>query len=174
MTQRFEPFQRNHVVLAERIYLAAAQSADVPKRAERPAEVASERAYVSALAAFGCEHGMIRIRRFEQIEPIYGYRARGDFDRRAVPRQVVSPLAVNLYGRKARRHLFDRSDKARQQSLDRGRRGAALARVHDTAFGIVGVAFLTPSHGEGIGLSTVDHEGNGLGRLAERDRQTAG
>ena len=41
-------------------------------------------------------------------------------------------------------------------------------------FGVVGVALFAPAHGEAVGLAAVHDERNGLGRLAERDRQAAG
>ena len=46
--------------------------------------------------------------------------------------------------------------------------------LDDAAFGIVGVALLAPAHGEAVGLAAVHDERHGLGRFAERDRQTAG
>ena len=42
--------------------------------AERPADIAGERAHIGALAAFGLEHGVIGVGRLDQVEPV-------DFDR---------------------------------------------------------------------------------------------
>ena len=52
--------------------------------------------------------------------------------------------------------------------------GRASLVADDAALGVVGVALLAPAHGEAVDLAAVHHEGHGLGRLAERDRQAAG
>ncbi len=63
--------------------------------------------------------------------------------------------------------------KRGKQGADGRRIGAAFARRHDAAFGIVGVALLAPANGKQIGFAAVDHERHRLGRFAERDRQAS-
>ncbi len=57
------------------------------------------------------------------------------------------------------------ADGLRARALGAGRGGAAL--------GVVGVAFLAPSHREAVDLAPLHDERDGLGRLAERDREQA-
>ena len=64
--------------------------------------------------------------------------------------------------------------KLRQQRRDRRRGRGGCRWSARAALGIVGVALLAPAHGEAIALAAVHHEGDGLGGLAERDRQAAG
>ena len=52
--------------------------------------------------------------------------------------------------------------------------GPLRAGGDDPALGVVGVALLAPADREAVALAAVHHERNGLGRLAERDRQAAG
>src|SRR6185437_3188006 len=101
-------------------------------------------------------------------------RPRGELDDLAVARQIVSALALHLDRRITRRGLLDDTGELRQQRADRLGRWPSFTRLHHLSFGIVSVALLAPTHREAVTLAAIHHEGNGLGRFAERDRQAAG
>src|SRR6266850_1203028 len=96
------------------------------------------------------------------------------FHNLAVARQIISSLALDLDGGILRRDLLDYPGELRQQVLDGLDIGPDFAGFDDPALGIVSIAFLAPGDRETIALATVHHERNGLGGLAERDRQAAG
>ena len=146
---------------------------DMAEAAERAAHVAGERAHIGALAAFGLEHRVVGVGRLDQIEAVDVDRARLELHHLAVAGEVIGALAVDLDGREARRHLRDGAGEARQQRADRLGRRPQLARRRDAPFGVVGVALLAPAHREAVALAAVHDERDGLGRLAERDRQEA-
>src|SRR5207302_9171658 len=84
------------------------------------------------------------------------------------------PLALNLDRGILRRDLLDQPGEARQQRPDRLGGGLEIAGPDNPALGIVGIPFLPPAHREAVALAAVHHERDGLGSLAERDRQAAG
>src|SRR6516225_10679114 len=100
-------------VFAERADRRAAQRRDMPEALERAAEVASERAHVSSLAALGHEHRVIGIGRLDQFEAMNLDWAWGDIYHLAVAREVVGALAGDFHRREARRHLRDLAGEAR-------------------------------------------------------------
>src|SRR4029077_14814902 len=100
-------------------------------------------------------------------------RARLQHNLLAVAGEIVGTLALDLDGGEFRRHLRDRSGEGGETGPD-GVRGRTIVRgCDDTAFRIVGVALLAPAYREAIALAPVHHERDGLGRLAERERQDA-
>ena len=62
---------------------------------------------------------------------------------------------------------------AGRQAGSRRPSGARRAVADHLALGVVGVALLAPAHREAVALAPVHHERDGLGRLAERERQEA-
>src|SRR5664279_1385144 len=142
--------------------------------AQSTAHVAGQRPHIGALAAFGVQYRVIGVGGGDQLQPGNFYRAGLKFHHLAVAGEVIGALAVDLDGGIARRHLLDGAGIGRQQSANGLRRGALIAAGDGAAFGVVGVPFLAPAHGKLVELAAVHHEGNGLGRFAERDRQAAG
>ena len=132
-------------------------------------------AHIGAFAAFGDEFGVIGIGDVNEGEAS-GFRPGGPATRpsRRRGRGRRRARLSTLIAEKLRRHLLDGAGVARQQRLDRLARWPLRAGRNDLAVGVVGVARLAPAHGEAVGLAAVHHERNGLGRLAERDRQAAG
>ena len=63
--------------------------------------------------------------------------------------------------------------KAGRQAAIAAASGRAFGGRDDPALGVVGIALLAPAHREAVALAAVHHERNGLGRLAERERQAA-
>src|SRR5438874_9364097 len=82
-------------------------------------------------------------------------RARLQFHRLAVARQIIGPLALDLDGGVLRRGLLDDADELRQQVLDGLDTGPDFAGFDNPALGIVGVAFLAPGDREAIALAAV-------------------
>src|SRR5258706_4372555 len=113
---------------------------------ERPADIASKRAYIGAFAALGPEFGMVGIGYVSHLEPVDLDWPGLKIDRLAVAGEIVGALAVDLDRRILRRHLRDGAGVARQQRLDRGAVRARIAHGHDAAVGVVGVALLAPAH----------------------------
>ena len=167
-------FQRNHLNRPERSDRGPPQRRNVAETAELAAHVAGERPDIGALAAGGLEHGVVGIRDIDKFQPldVHGPALQGD--RLSVARQVIGALALDLDRRIARRDLLDPADKARADRGDGVARGPLRADFYHAAFRVVGIALLAPAHGEAIGLTAVDDERHGLGRLAERDRQATG
>src|SRR4051812_48463488 len=93
------------------------------------------------------------------------------FDGLPVAREIIGSLALDLYRGKLRGDLLDEAREPRQQGSNRLGRGSDRAGLDDPALGIVGVAFLAPAYREAVALAAVHHKRNGLGGLAERDRQ---
>src|SRR5450759_4078902 len=96
------------------------------------------------------------------------------FDGLPVTRQIIGALALDLDGGVLRRNLLDQAGEPRQQFPDRLGGGPDLAGLDDLALSIVGIAFLAPGDREAVALAAVHHERDGLGSLAERDRQAPG
>ena len=120
---------------------------------------------------------MIGIGSVDKLQPADFDRTRGASSTfLAVAGEIVSALALDLDRRNSA------AAPARCVPVKDGRSGTDGARPRvcsslraiDTALGVVGVALFTPAHREAIELATVHHEGDGLGRFAERDRQSAG
>src|SRR5258707_5053563 len=95
-------------------------------------------------------------------------------DALAVARQIIGALALDLDRGISRRDLLDQAGEPRQQAPDRISGGPAVAGLDNPALGIVGIAFLAPSDRKAIALAAVHHERNGLGGLAQGDRQAPG
>src|SRR5262249_8735723 len=125
------------------------------ENAEQPARIPRQRPHIGALATFGGENRVIGVRHIDELKSIYGYRACRDFHGFALARQIVGPLAFDFDRREARRHLLDRSSEARQRRFDGSALRAAFARIHHTAFGVVGVASLAPAHPAALALPSV-------------------
>src|ERR1700677_2715894 len=140
---------------------------------QRPTQIAGDRPDIGALAAFGLEYGLIRFVRDEN-EAMNDDFARRNFELRAPARQIVGALAADLDRRIGRRGLLDRPEKTRQHRRDLARRRANVGTSDDYALGVVGVGFFAPSDGETIGLGSVLHDGNRLGRLAQSYRENSG
>ncbi len=102
------------------------------------------------------------------------HRPRRQFDVLAVARQIIGALALDLDRGVFGGDLFDQPGESRQQLPNRFRRGPNVARTDDAALGVGGVGLLAPGDHEAIALAAVHHIRNGLGGLAERDRQAAG
>jgi len=116
---------------------------------------------------------VIGVRDVNQLEAVNFDRAGGQLDHFAVPGEVIGALAIHFDRRIARRHLRDRPGIGRKQRLDGLAGGPRGAGFGHRAVGVVAVALLAPAHGKAVGLAAVHDEGNGLGRLAERNRQAA-
>ena len=140
--------------------------------AERAAEVARNRAHISAFAAFGFEDRGVGVGG-HQSKPIDSDRTRRDFEAFADAGEIIGARAVDLDGGEGRRRLLHQADEAGKQGLDLGRGGTLLRAGDDFAFRIVGRAFFAPAHAEAIGLGAVLHDRDRLRRLAEGDRQHA-
>src|SRR5258708_15384506 len=95
-------------------------------------------------------------------------------DALAVARQIIGALALDLDRGISRRDLLDQAGEPRQQATDRLSGGPAVAGLDNPALGIVGIAFLAPGDRKAIALAAVHHERNGLGGLAQGDRQAPG
>src|ERR1700751_1106226 len=125
----------------------------MPQCPELPAKIARQRANVSSFAAFGGQNRVVSVGNFDQSKLMDRDRAGGDFNGFTVPGQIVGTLATKFHGGEARRHLLDRAGKARQQPFDRVPIGTLVAGRYDSTFGVVGVAFFTPTDGAAISLS---------------------
>ena len=147
-----------------------------PKAAQHAAEVASERAHIGALAAFGGKDGMIRHRASRRAS------SRWIVDRPAARARRSRPRARDR--RRARPSILIAEKRGGTCSIVPVKRGSR-ARIAPRSGRTSLVAVTRPSassvsrsspqqHGEDVGLAAVHHERHGLGRLAERDRQTAG
>ena len=117
---------------------------------------------------------MVGIGPVNQIEPVDLHRARRQLHRLAAPRQVVGALALDLDCGEAGRHLLDPTDEARQQGGDLGARRAQRAGREHLALGVVGGARLAQAGGEAVVLAPFHDVRDGLGRLAQGQRQHAG
>src|SRR6202167_376568 len=138
--------------------------------AERPAEVARDRAHIGALAAFSLEHRFTGLSR-DQIEPVDMDRARFNLEGFAFARKIVGARASDADSGEGRRRLENGPDEAREEALNLGWGGTPIRACDDLSFGVVGRAFLAPAHAEPVGFGSVLNDGHGLGRLAESDRQ---
>ncbi len=166
--------QREGDVLGERTHHGAAQGRDVAEAAEHAAEIARERPHIGAFAAFGRQHGMVRIGRLDQLETVDDHRPGVELDDLAVAGEVVGAFAFDLHRGIARRHLGDLAGEMGQQRAQGFGARTSFAGADDPSFGIVGIALLAPAHSEAVGLAPVHDERDGLGRLPQRDRQQAG
>ena len=146
----------------------------MPHRAQRHRKVAGQAADIGALAAVHLENGAIGVERFDQVQPVDDDLPRRRFDRRAGPRQPVGALAVHPDGGEGRRRLRDLADEGGQGAVDFGCGGPPAAGRDDRALAVVGVPRLAPADGKAVGFPPVHHEGDGLGRLAQGDRENAG
>ncbi len=174
MAQGLQFFQRNHGFFTEGPDRDPAQRADMAKTPEFAAHIAGERAHIGPLAACGLENGMVGVGGIGEFQAVDLDRAGLEFHRFALAGEVIGPLAFDLDGGIARRHLFDHAGKGWQQGVDGVGRRPPVAGFDHAAFGVVGVALLAPAHGEAVELAPIHDEGNGLGRFAERDRQRPG
>src|SRR5262245_706420 len=118
--------------------------------AERAAHIASKRADIGALAAFGAEVGAMLVDDAEEGEPVNFDRTRFEVDGRAVAGEIVSTLAVDFHRGKAGRYLFDAAGEARDERGDLGFRGSAVGGGRRRAVGVVGVALVAPAHREPV------------------------
>ena len=91
----------------------------------------------------------------------------------ALAREHVRSPSVDMDGRIGGRHLQDVALEGGQGGADRGVVGARRGGG-DAALGIVGVGGGTETNREAVGLEAVGDEGDGLGRLAQGDRQKPG
>ena len=139
--------------------------------AELAAEIAGKRPDIGALAAFHFEMRAIRIRAGEQGQPEDIDFTRGDFDGFAFTRQIIGAFTRYLDGGKLRRHLADGADVAGQDIADLLFAGTVVRACGHLAFEIVRCPLFAPADREFIDLAAVHHIGNGLRRIAERDRQ---
>ena len=141
--------------------------------AERPAEVARDRAHVGALAAFGLEHRVVGVSRY-QVEPVDMDRARFNLESFAIACEIVGARASDADSGEGRRRLENDADEAREEALNLSWGGTPIRTRHDLPFGVVGRAFLAPAHAKPVGFGSVLNDRHGLGRLAESDRQHPG
>src|SRR5271154_2794206 len=112
---------------------------------ERPAEVTRDRAHVRALAAFGLEHRVVGVSRY-QVEPVDMDRARFDLEGFAFARKIVGARASDADGGEGRRRLENGADEAREEALNLGWGRTPIRACDDLPFGVVGRAFLAPAH----------------------------
>jgi len=145
----------------------------VSKTIQCAAEVASQRAHIGALAAFGGEHAVIAIGHIDEFKAMNRDRAGLELHNLAVTGQIICALALDLDRGEARRHLLDRAGEARNERADCLQARPLAAGRGDATLSVVGVALLAPANREAIDLASFHHEGNCLGRLSERDRQEA-
>ncbi len=73
-----------------------------------------------------------------------------EFDRLPVAGEVIGPFALNLDGREAWGDLRDGSGKPHQQTPNCLGGWALRTRCDHLAQGVVGIALLSPAHGESI------------------------
>ena len=142
--------------------------------AELPADIAGQRADVSALAAFGFQNRVVGARLVDQLQTADIDLSRLDFDRLAVAGEVISTFALDLDGGELRRGLLDSADVTRQNGANLVRSRTFVARLGDFALGIVRIALFAPLDGKPVQFAAVLDERHGFGGLAERDRQAAG
>src|SRR3984957_992867 len=137
---------------------------------ERPAEVTRDRAHVRALAAFGLEHCVITVSRY-QVEPVDMDRARFNLEGLAVTCEIVGARASDADSREGRRRLENGANEAREEAVNLGWGGTPIRACDDLPFGVVGRAFLAPAHAKPVGFGSVLNDRHRLRRLAESDRQ---
>jgi hypothetical protein len=109
-----------------------------------------------------------------QFQAIDHHLAWFQVDGLARAREIIGPLPADLQRREGRRRLLDMAGEPGQGGTDRLIARPILAGGGDGAFAVVGRARLAEAQGEAVLLASVHHEGNGLGRLAQGDRQDAG
>ncbi len=143
------------------------------KSAQKPAQIACQRANINAFAALDFEPHMRLIEHIEQGDGVNLHLARWQIDFFTGPRQLISALAVFANGRKLRRHLLNQAGEMAQGRFYGGGIGAHIVRRHDLAFLIIGRGLAAKSHHHLIAFAGVLHIGNGFGRLAQGNRQYA-
>jgi hypothetical protein len=84
------------------------QCHDMAITAQGSTYVARQRSNVGSLAAFGRKDRLVGIGHREEVKAMDFNRARGKLYDLALARDVVRPLACDLYGRKTRWNLFYR------------------------------------------------------------------
>ncbi len=88
--------------------------------------------------------------------------------------EIIGALAIDLDGRKGRRHLFDQADKLGQGGFYCFLCRARIGFGDGPAFSIVTVRRFTEGNREAVNLVGFHQIGNGFGRFTERNRQDAG
>ena len=166
-------FQRNCVRRMETSDAAAAQCRQMATGAKARRQVAGERAHIGTLAAGDAEAGVVGVGDVEQGEAVDARPTRRQMHRLAGAGQVVGPPAADLDRRVARRNLLDVADETGDRRLDLGPVRASGGGVDHLALGVVRGPLLAPADGEVIGLGRRHDAANGLGRLAQCDRQHA-
>ena len=117
---------------------------------------------------------MIGVGCIDDIEAVDAHGAGRQLDRLAGAGQVVGAHPLHQDGRIGRRDLVNFADEGRQGLLDRSARGPHVRAGGHLALAVEGCSGLAPGQGEAISLVGVDHEADGLGRLAQGDGQDAG
>jgi hypothetical protein len=110
----------------------------------------------------------------EELEFVHVKGSRRQRHLLPVAGEIIGALAVHLDGREGGRDLKDVAAKGRERLFDLGVRGATVALPKHLALGIVGRGLRAPAHGELVSLEGFGHEGQHLGRLAQRHRKEPG
>src|SRR3984893_13081571 len=167
-------FQGNRAALVKRADGGSPQWGDMSITSQLASHVARQCTNVRAFAARGREIGVIGIWRCRPFERMDFDCASFELDHFAFASEIIGALAVDFHGREARRHLFDQSSEARQESSYMLLRWPFGGSCNNAAFGVIRVAFFAPADSEAVDLSPFHDERNGLGCLAERNRQDSG
>ena len=142
--------------------------------AERNRKIAGHAADIGALAAIHLEDGAIGVDDVDQLQPVDKDLPGRQFDRFAGARQPVGALAAHLDRRELRRRLRDLAKEGGQGAVDFRFGGPPVAGLDERAVPVVGIARLAPANGEAVGFRPVHDERDGLGGLAQGDRQDSG
>ncbi|MNY14299.1 hypothetical protein D3C86_1474690 [compost metagenome] len=145
----------------------------MPLGAQDGGQVARQRTHIDALARAHGDFDVVGVRGVGHRRLVDRDPAGVQLELGAVARQVIGALAVDPDGRELGRNLIDLADEGRQRRLHRLDRGPHVGPGDNLALAVDAVGGDAPVDGEAIDLLGVHHEGHGLGRLAQGNRQNA-
>ena len=143
------------------------------KTSQSPPQIPRNSPHIGTFAAFRFKNALFR-RVINHPQGMNFYFAGFQRNDLTIPRQIISPLAINFNRRKLRRHLLDDTGKAWQQRLDSSDIGPPITLLRHRPLGIIGCGFSTPAHCKPICLLAINHIRHGFCALAECQRQNTG
>ena len=143
-------------------------------RFERDSKIAGEGPYVRPFADDRLAIGVVPIGHGDQSQRGDLHGAAGQNGRHGSPGKGIGAPPIYLDRGIDRRRLPNSTGEARQHGLDFRATRPRSGFADDRTFTVVGVASDTPTDTESVVLPVAHRISDGLGRLAERQRQNAG